>query len=346
MFWTVGFRATALISGLIAAAAIAQDEKKPGQENQAELQATAGGETKASTPEQPAKTAKQIVAEAVDRASRYSSIQADMTQAITMGSRTYSAKSSYVQGPDYQLRIEMEIFPIRSIRRSTAAKSKGGEKAGRSDEPEAVSTVLHICDGRVLWTQQTGQNGKSQTRRQDVREILKALKDDSRFTPDKLTADLGLGGVPALLTSMQNRMIFTGVRRDEIDGKAFLVVQGQWKPEQLAIMMRGKEVDDDPVLPPFLPEYARVYFEEETLFPRRIIYLKRHKETQRKVARPMVTLDFRNVKLNGQVDADQFRFTGSDSKSQQDVTAQVIQMLKAQTKTPPGTGAATDPAKK
>lgn len=287
--------------------------------------ATVSG-TAAATQDEAAKTsADQVMSDALKGLANYSSIKADLHEAVTMGTRRFTATGSYLQGPNNQLRLSLEIQPIEETAAPTNGKSPTAKK---TDEPKGKKNgVVQVSDGRILWTEWI-LAGKSRVERRDIQEITKALEGSDRWTPQQLVSDMGLGGVPALLTSMKKRMVFNGVREEQIDGKPFVVVQGRWSDAQIQLFRPGN-TESDPILDPFLPEYVRIFFEKKTLFPRRIMFLKRHPNPEQRTARPMVTLDLTNVVLNGETDSEQFRFTGS-TKDQTDITEQLIDALKQQ----------------
>ncbi|MFK7820882.1 MAG: hypothetical protein AB8G99_19365 [Planctomycetaceae bacterium] len=278
-----------------------------------------------SSPPVKSEAATKVVADAIEGLEKYSSIKADLRESVVMGTRRFVATGKYTQGSDNQLRLTLEIQPIEE----TASVSTDGKKKATRKKKTAASepsSVTQVSDGRMLWTEWK-TNDTARVERRDLQEIAKAVEGDQRWqSPEQLMADLGLGGVPALLTSLQKRMVFQGVRDQEVDGKPFVVVQGRWSEEQLK---RFNAQDPDPILPPHVPEYVRVFFEKKTMFPRRIMFLKRHPVPQQRLARPMVTLDLTNVELNGPVDPDLFRFAG-DSKNQNDTTEDFIKALKQQ----------------
>ena len=79
----------------------------------------------------------------------------------------------------------------------------------------------------------------------------------------------------------------------------------------------------------------RVYFDKTTLFPRRILYTKQI--PGRKVSRPMLTLDFTNVKLNGPVSDQDFTFVPPATPVANDITqAYVGRLIGAGGGMPPG----------
>jgi hypothetical protein len=87
----------------------------------------------------------------------------------------------------------------------------------------------------------------------------------------------------------------------------------------------GAAAEKDAPLPEFIPDRIRIFLSEGTLFPRRILYLK-HRVKQN-TFRPMVSLDFTNVKLNGPLNPDEFNFVPPDGVFQQDITNLYLERL-------------------
>ena len=280
--------------------------------------------------------AAKVLDEAIETLSKYSSIQAKIRETVQMRSREFVASGTYVQASGNQLRMELKIEPLREVA-VRAKRDKDGKlipedvKDPKKDTRKQKDSILQVSDGRMLWTQ-WNINGKPRVERRDLVEITKALEGKIKnWSTDQLIGEMGVGGVPALLRSLKSRMIFDGMRDEEVEGKQFVVIQGAWNAEQVARFMAPQPPQQDAILRPHLPEYVRLYFEKKTMFPRRILYLKRHPNKEQRVARPMVTLDFTKVVLNGEIDAGQFSF-GGNTKNQIDTTASILKQLKDQIK--------------
>ena len=75
------------------------------------------------------------------------------------------------------------------------------------------------------------------------------------------------------------------------------------------------------MLPAYVPDKVRIYLERESLFPRRILYLKRDRSD---VHRPMVSIDFVSVETNIDLPDDVFVFTPPKNVTQEDVTESYV----------------------
>jgi hypothetical protein len=200
----------------------------------------------------------------------------------------------------------------------------------------ASGSLLEVCDGERLWSV-TELPGVKRVTRRDVRQIL-AAAENAKARPERAaTVDLALGGLPALLASLQRSMQFDALKEETIDGRAFSVVQARWKPEfarQLGSNAQG-------ALPVHIPDLARIYFASDTAFPERLLYLKKVEDSQneRKTYRPLLDLQFRNVVLDAPLPDKLFEFTPPDGVEPEDVTRQYVEQLlppePASNQTPP-----------
>lgn len=223
----------------------------------------------------------------------YRSIQAKLTETVAMGDRRFRMSGTYTQGTDLKIRLEYEV--------------QVGNTQGR---------LLEVCDGRRLWTHQTIGKEQRVTSR-DVRQILDAAATPGRSQDELLTAELGLGGISGLLASVQSAVQFEKQWEQDFDGAPFVVIDGVWKDAQRAKFL-GPNAKPDQPLPLVVPDQIRVYFQKDAMFPRRFMYLKRTGDGRS--LRPMVTIDFTDIRWNEDVAESLFKFTPPDNVERQDVT--------------------------
>ena len=261
------------------------------------------------TPQQPAvEPAELQTAEGVDAASllqksretlgSYRTLKAHMTETVEFGPRRLKAEGTYLQGPDHRLRIELEV---------AIGKNKG--------------TLLQISEGDVLWTVYDIGPTPRITRR-DVNQILDAAKNDQAKAA--MSAELGLGGLSALLTAVEQSMQFQQPLTTKIDGRDFYVLEGTWKPaianafQQQANNVPNPSAEPRP-LPAHVPELVRLYLDAETYFPYRIRYLKRAGSAGVPPF-PLLTIDFRDIVVNASLDPNEFRYSAPKDADVRDVT--------------------------
>lgn len=281
-------------------------------------------------PETPRETPESAAAIALLRGARqrlfgYSSVRASIREYVQLGEYRFEAEGSYIAGPFNplpQLRLEYQV------------------RVGNT-----VGTLLEVCDGQILRTQKTiqrlerqpanavgsaspdkGTEPETTVTRRDVSAILKAVHKHGPTPETILQAELGIGGLPALLTSIERCMAFDSVREEPLAGRPCHVLQATWKPEYLAQLTQqfrifGRNVQT------YLPAFVRIHLDAETLFPLRITYWPAPAESGPALP-ALLTLEFTDVRLNEQVSPLLFEFpaTGADET---DVTEQFVDAIKA-----------------
>jgi outer membrane lipoprotein-sorting protein len=232
----------------------------------------------------------------------YSSIQAEITESVEIGPKPFVIKGKYIQGKDLKLRLEFQV-------------------QSRNEDGKPVGTLLEICDGQVLWTEHNIK-GTSRVTRRDVRAILQQAQVNPNSQPNMLVADLGLGGLYGLLAAIQKNMQFESVAERTVNGKTLTVLNGTWNDAFLA-QFKGGDPAAPVQLPAYVPDAVRIYLDQETLFPRRIAYLKKGQES----LETMVTLNFSKVTLNAPIAASVFAYEPPDGVFPVDITHQYLKQL-------------------
>jgi hypothetical protein len=293
-------------------------------------QAESRQDSDAQTPDESESTPRKDyrAAKAVLRKSRHTltsefvSIKATIRETVAIGNRKITAHGTYLQGANLKLRLEFEI------------KLGFGKDA-------ITGTLLEVCDGQVLWTRhKIGR--KDRITRRDVNEIVKALgrnrdqitsqdvnqilnvAQSRGYNRNSLVGELGLGGLPALLASLEKSMRFNVVRKEQIQGKPYTVIEGSWNAAMMRRFKANSKSKDR--LPQHIPDSVRIYFDQYNL-PRRILYLKRH--PTKNYSRPMVTLDFDNIVLNAPVKDEEFYYVPPDGVPQKDITDAILKQLQS-----------------
>lgn len=231
-----------------------------------------------------------------DRLISYRSVQAEMVETVDLGLRRFRMKGSYLQGTDLKLRLEYDLL------------------VGNTE-----AHLVEVCDGQILWTHQTIGAEERVTRR-NVRQILTAASSAGKTPQNLLTAELGLGGLPGLLAGIQKSVQLEKQWDQDVNEQTFVVIEGGWK-KSFRSKFLGPDHDPEQPLPAFVPDQVRIYFEQESLFPRRILYLKSSEDGTR---RPMVTLDFVDVRWDVELAEDAFNYTPPEKVARQDVTQAYI----------------------
>lgn len=241
----------------------------------------------------------------------YRSVKATLIESVSIQDRKFKMTGSYLQGTDLRLRLEFQV---------QVGKTEG--------------SMLEVCNGQVLWTSHN-IGGNIRVTRRDVRQILNAAARTNNVPQSMLVAELGLGGLPGLLASLERTMDFQISKEEIVGSDRFIVIEGKWND---AYMSRWKAagIQDASQLPAYVPDGVIIYFDNQNLFPRLVVYVKRSSES--KVSRPVVTLDFQQVTLNGPVDETQFKYSPPDGIFPVDVTKQYLEQLDPTLRQPTATG--------
>lgn len=259
------------------------------------------------------KDAKATLLSAADKLKSYASVRANITEKVSIQTRSFTAKGSYLQGQNLQLRMEFTV-------------ELGGVKG----------SLLEVCDGQVLWTRHDlGEKDQTQITRRDVRQILQAAEqagqrlknpDEQATLQTSIVADLGIGGLPALLASCAKDYDFKNVSEGKIDDQDVVTIEGTWNAKYLEMWQGPKSKDKaPPPLPVYVPDLVRMSFDKQTEFPRRIEFLKQL--PGQSAPSPLMTVDFTKVVFNGKVSRDDFVFIAPERPAPVDITQMYLQRL-------------------
>ena len=268
--------------------------------------------TKSSKTSEASKTTRRrqrpidVLREARAKIQKLVPFQAEIVETIVVRGKRFRASGKYLQGPGHKLRLEFDL---------EVGRTKG--------------SLIQVCDGTTLFTRQKIGLVVQATRR-DVPRILKemkaiAAKAGNRTRPAQFESDLGLGGLEALLGSLERSLSFTQQREQTFQDRPFIIIEGGWN----ATFLETLTDDDQPAgggLPEYVPDRVRVYIDKQTRFAHRIVYLK--KDDTRQALRPMVSLEFRNVQLNAPLNDTSFGFKPDAGIRIQDVTDDYIRQIR------------------
>lgn len=270
--------------------------------------------------------ASTVFLQALQKLSRYKTIQASVVEDVTIGGRSFQATGVYkqgssLQGADLKLRLEFQI------------------RLGSDGKGDLQGELEQVSDGNILWTrQQIGKN--TRVYRRNIHQILEAASTATGGQPQKsFVAQLGLGGIPALMTSIERTMRFTSIDEREVGGKTLIVVGGVWSDRFMQQILGVNPQAKPERLPDYFPDSFEIYFEKESLFPRRFHYLKKH--PSRDISQSMVDIQFQKVELNRPIDDKVFVFQAPKGIFKEDTTKVYLDLLKP----PVPTGTPPAPAK-
>ena len=229
----------------------------------------------------------------------HQSIKAELHQVVAMGDQQFKIAGMY-QSMGQKLRLEYSVVPDQGVQ----------------------GKILEVCDGKDLWTQTELPDGKRVTHR-NVQQLLAAAaaSDKRNLSAPAISVELGLGGLTSLLASLERTMSFDAIKEEEIDGHRRTIIQGRWKKE----LAKRWPKDKDDLYPPFVPDLVRLYVNSTTMFPEKLLYLK--KQPQKKSYQSMLSLEFRNVEFDQPIEDNAFVFEIPAGIIPEEVTKQFLDRL-------------------
>jgi hypothetical protein len=230
-------------------------------------------------------------------------IRASLIERVSISGRRFRLEGTYLQGTDLRLRLELKVI-------------------AEGPQSRVEGSLLEVCNGTILWARY--QIGKeTRITRRDVSQILNASKTNGQINFS--TVELGLGGLPALLAALDHWMKFEKVTEEQLSvtgggRRKFTVLNGEWKDTCRQDLLQKMSKQH---LPEHVPDAVRIYLEPESLFPRRIAFLKKHGTE----FEPLVELDLLHPVINEPLDEHQFEYAPPDGARPADVTTEYLQQI-------------------
>jgi hypothetical protein len=243
-----------------------------------------------------------------------------------IGGMKILANGRYTEATGNRVHLQFRMYPMATAKaediKATALDAPPAELKPEDNQGE----LQQISDGTVVFT--SWKNGETQrVTRRNLRDIQTAAASATGFESGSVAMDLGVGGLRSLISRLQTSMVFAPVRKVTAGDRTLLEVTGRWS-DRVRRELFGLPENTFVDARPWVPEYCRVYVDQETMLLRRIQYLKHSPNPADKLARPLLTLDLRNLKLNGPVDDALFRFTPPENVPVEDQTDAVIQAIR------------------
>lgn len=276
--------------------------------------------------------ALELIQQARNRLFERQSVQAEMSEVMTLGNYTFRSTGSYTAASGFRYRLEYQV--------------ELGDLQG---------SFLEVCDGQVLHTRRQISEARPaltstmtpevELSRRDIQKIrreamgLKNTKQGMELADALRAAEIGIGGLPAILASLERSLVFDALRPETVEGRDYLVVQGRWQTDRREHLFAGLGAAGNQVAG-FMPDLVRVYLAKETLFPEKFLYLKQTGKDQ-KAYHPLITVEFHNVVLDQPVAERLFVYVAPPGMEEKDETAAFLESMQ-QTAEP----AATSPEKK
>lgn len=263
--------------------------------------------------------AVELVRQARNRLFERQSVQAEMVERVTFGNYAFQSGGTYASAPGFRYRLEYQV-EIGDLR----------------------GTFLEVCDGQVLHTRREIGEAKTsiastqapevELSRRDIQKIrrealgIKEVAQGANLADALRVAEIGIGGLPAVLASLERSLNFVSVRPETADGHDDLIVHGIWNPERKERLFSGMGGAVRQVAG-YMPDAVDIFFARETLFPRKIVYLKKMNGESGEL-QPLVTVEFRNIVLDQPVQDRLFVYVAPPGVEEKDDTASFIEAMR------------------
>ncbi|GAB4148422.1 MAG: hypothetical protein Tsb009_22190 [Planctomycetaceae bacterium] len=258
---------------------------------------------------QKANLARNILLRARETHRQLKSFQANIEQTVNIGDRSFKASGIYQQSQDLRMRLQLNM------------KLDYGVKVMNS-------SLLQVCDGEVLRTLRTFGKQQRLTRR-NVKQILAAAATKGGSVYNAITVELGMGGIHALLASIQRCMVFDSHKTMKSGEETIHVLEGTWNSQYQA-HWKGATPNRDR-LPEHVPDRVRLYIDSGYIL-RRIEYLKNQPDNKQPVA--LLSMQLKDIKLNLNFKNSDFVFKAPPKVFSEDVTEVYINQLNPPRRTP------------
>jgi hypothetical protein len=203
----------------------------------------------APAPESP-NFAENVLTDTIIKLRLREKIAAEIDQVVDMLNQKFSLEGKYHKDTDHRVRLQLKLVGLG----------------------DTGSTMLQVCDGKVLWDYQSVLGMAPNYRRRDVSQILKRLQDpalDDVFR-NIITTQLGFGGPEAMLAGLQKAIKFDQFAEEKVDGVDSFIIGGTWKDRTGLMGPNDRPLAPTARLPPYIPSNVRVFIDKATSWPYRI----------------------------------------------------------------------------
>jgi len=284
--------------------------EKPAEEKSSDTKSQAEKLPEATAEDNAA--ADALLQKARSALASHASIQAEMKQLVLLGQRKLAAEGSYA-AEGLKLRLEYRV--------------RVGSMQGK---------LVEVCDGRILHTERLvypadakdAKDGTQTFMRRDVEKILGVANQSRNMSTAVLAAELGIGGLPAMLASIDRSMAGVRITDGEFDGEPCQVFHGRW--DEKVLSNYDKAIGSYKTnLAPFFPDQVELTLSKATNLPVRVVYLKNQIDPSGKVAgeTPIMSLEFRNYRFES-MPPETFRFQLPSGREEIDQTEEYLDLIK------------------
>lgn len=276
--------------------------------------------------EEPPTPAEQVIDEAKAKVARLKSCSATLEQSVNMLDQKFSIRGNYVKAPGYKLYFRLTL-------------------AGLAD---TQATTLQVCDGETYWRYQSvlDQPMISKLSIKPVMERINSPEMDPKIK-DIFQNEMGFAGPETLLAGLRRQFRFEQEKEESrLGDRAVWILRGTWKTRQGLADRPGRQLPAIGLLPPYIPSDATLYLGKDDGWPYKLVLVGRaptRVEDTRKVgpdgrkigslssikpvAPTSITLTYSDVKLNPNVNTEEFAFNPPATAVVEDGTERLVKDL-------------------
>lgn len=223
---------------------------------------------------------------------------ADIRQVVRIGSLTLFGDGKFLLGPDNQIRFELSMPLSNSVYKRTNVVN---QQVGYRIEEIFGETTIEVFRTREVMPL---------LRRKDLPPQLRS--EMYTYVPFGHPRDI-LSGYLDTMTFFERsqQQIGTNVTRTVTCYKAM------WRSTSMSGLYIGPLVEKVEELPPNIPQYLRLYLDEETAWPLRVELYRVENGTEQP---PMQLLEFSKLQINPELNPADFEFTPPVDAEPTDVT--------------------------
>jgi outer membrane lipoprotein-sorting protein len=274
-------------------------------------------------------SAELLIDDAKAKVAKLKSCSADLEEKVDMlNQRHLTLTGRYLKAPQYRVYFRLAVSGL----------------------PETSGTTLQVCDGETLWDYQAilEQQGYHKFSIKPVMERLNSPELDVKIR-EQIKEGLGFAGPETLLSGVRRVFRFEQDKEEgKLGEKPVWILRGVWRRESRQGLTGPdqRQVSSTGMLPPYIPGLAVLYLGKDDGFPYKL-ELRGQKPTvlfdTRKRGpdgRPIgsrssiesveptnITLEYTNVKLNPELNLDEFAFQAHSAASVEDGTEMIVKQL-------------------
>lgn len=257
-------------------------------------------------PDPDEEKAKKFILACAAKIEKVDYVSAELQESAYVTNRTVTSTGVYLRGPDHRTRLELDV--------------NFGDATGKR---------LQVSNGMVgyQYRKVLDQVDISSIQLSQVLPLI-ARKEIPEQARNTIQAQLPLLDPGEMLMGYLRDIAFTSMEKKEIgEGSAkrsVTVLEGHWTP-QAVDMLAGRQTNGQlDNLGGNMPQYLRLFLDDETGWPLRVEMFRRDKRAEFK---PVFVLEFRKLKIGEKIPEDQFEFTPPEGVKVTDVTDQWVSNL-------------------